>query len=564
MTKLAPEPTFIRVGRRDAQDSGGFDHRTGELRPGFAITEKDVVVDVGCGNGNESLFCAERGAAVIFVDIDAGAVETTANRLAGLGARKLTSLVSDCDPLPLPSRGASKIIAAEVIEHVDDPSRFLRELVRVGKPGAHYLLTAPDPRAEHLQKGLAPDGHFEKPNHIRIIERDAFETMTADAGLTVERHGYYGFHWAIWWMFFWICNVDLASPLHPLLESWSDTWEALLDAPGAAEVRRDLNELLPKSQYIVARKPESVLLSLPLVATARELLQSVKLYLWPPEFNFPSRAGKKDKPEIIAEEPVNTMMTGLQDAAQSGWFNIDRQELFDGFRVTAEDVVLDVGCGTGSYSALCGGWGAHVIFTDMNPGNVASTEERLKQTAARGVTPIIADTTALPLDDASVSRIVSTEMIEHVADPAALLRELARVGKPGALYLLSVPDPVHEGLQRRLAPASYFQKREPGVGKIRGLWGGAQHTIGRDEFERLVADAGLVVEQHRYSGFFWALWFTFFWGCDVDFPGTGHPVLESWTRTWKMVLDHPDGRRVKDRLDAFMPKSQIIIARKPS
>jgi ubiquinone/menaquinone biosynthesis C-methylase UbiE len=258
------------------------------------------------------------------------------------------------------------------------------------------------------------------------------------------------------------------------------------------------------------------------------------------------------------------MMIGLHDAAQSGWFDIDRQELFEGFRVTAEDVVLDVGCGAGSYSALCGGWGAHVIFTDMNPDNVAGTRQRLLQTAARGVTPIVADTTALPLDDASVSRIVSTEMIEHVANPATLLRELARVGKPGALYLLSVPDPVHEGLQRQLAPASYFQKREPGVGKIRGLWGGAQHTIEREEFEHLVTDAGLVVEQHRYSGFFWALWFTFFWGCDVDFPGTGHPVLEGWTRTWKMVLDHPDGRRVKDRLDAFMPKSQIIIARKPS
>jgi SAM-dependent methyltransferase len=239
------------------------------------------------------------------------------------------------------------------------------------------------------------------------------------------------------------------------------------------------------------------------------------------------------------------------------------KELFEGFPIGPEDTVLDVGCGDGNYSTLCGQWGAHVIFTDIDPANVATTGQRLAATAARGTTPIVGDADPLPLADETASKIISTEVLEHVDNPARFLAELARVGKKGALYLLAVPDPVQEGLQRQLAPASFFVRPKPGEGMIRGLSSGHLRTIGRDEFERLVAGAGLIVERRHHSSFYWALWFAFFWICDVDFSAPRHPLLTHWARTWKILLDLPEGHRVKTVLDGFMPKSQIIIARKP-
>jgi SAM-dependent methyltransferase len=164
-------------------------------------------------------------------------------------------VVSDANPLLLPDGVASKIISMEVLEHVDDPAQFLRELVRIGKPGAQYLLTVPDPVAEQLQVGLAPEVYFQKPNHVRIIQRDEFEKMVTDAGLVVERHEYCGFYWSVWWLFFWICKVDLNNASHPLLDNWAKTWEALMDTPNGEHVRRALNDLMPKSQVVIARKP---------------------------------------------------------------------------------------------------------------------------------------------------------------------------------------------------------------------------------------------------------------------------------------------------------------------
>lgn len=251
----APAVDSFHIGLRDALASGWYLQQSDELYRGFVIQAEDVVLDIGCGDGGNSLFCAHRGAHVIVADIDAGKVESTMQRLAGTPARLVQGVVGDANPLALESGVASKVICMEVLEHVDDPAQFLSELVRVGRSGTHYLLSVPDPVQEHLQKKVAPASHFEKPNHIRIIQRDEFETMVSAAGLVIERHEYYGFYWSVWWLFFWVCKVDLSDARHPLLESWARTWETLMDSPNGEQVRSALNDFMPKSQVIIARKP---------------------------------------------------------------------------------------------------------------------------------------------------------------------------------------------------------------------------------------------------------------------------------------------------------------------
>jgi len=244
------------VGLRDSVASGQYNNKTGELYPGFAISAEDIVVDVGCGDGDKAHFCAQRGAAIIFVDSDPGQVGLAGKRLAGSRARSLTPVVSDADPLPLESGIATRVIASEVIEHVDDPVVFLRELVRVGRPGALYLLTVPDPVCEGMQKKLAPPIHFQKPNHIRIIQRDEFVRMATDAGLEIVSQGSHGFYWAMWLLMFWSCKVDISvANQHPLLANWSTTWSALLDTDDGLRVKQAFDEFMPISQYLVARKP---------------------------------------------------------------------------------------------------------------------------------------------------------------------------------------------------------------------------------------------------------------------------------------------------------------------
>ncbi|MNF33864.1 putative S-adenosylmethionine-dependent methyltransferase [compost metagenome] len=239
----------------DTSLSGWFRQETDELFEGFPIRTEDSVLDIGCGDGPFVQFCAQRGAEVIFADIDADKVAAVERALQGSAARAMMPLVTDANPIPLPDARVSKVVAMEVLEHVEDPRQFMSELVRVGRPGAQYLITVPDPLGESVQKELAPPAYFEHPNHIRVFQRDEFERLIEEAGLVIERKAEYGFYWSVWWFFFWACRQDLSPPWHPLLDSWTRTWNLLLSMEDGPRIKQALDRAMPKSQAIIARKP---------------------------------------------------------------------------------------------------------------------------------------------------------------------------------------------------------------------------------------------------------------------------------------------------------------------
>ncbi len=549
------------LGLRDNVADGLFNPDTGELRPGFPVTAEDVVVDVGCGGAIDSIFCAEQGAHVIYVDSNPDEVAIAGTRLANAGARELTPIVSDANPLPLTDGIATRVIASEVLEHVDDPQQFLRELVRVGAPNALFLLAVPDPAAEELQTRLAPPIYFQKPNHVRIIGRSEFARMVTDAGLIIERRGAYGFYWSIWWILFWICRVDISEP-HPLLESWSKTWETLLDMPNGGPARRALNELLPKSQYIVARKAKRIRL----IATIRKLLAgkpAARTQTVAPVSSSHADDCAAASGAPPATDDADRQTIAFHDVVRSAGFDFDQKEIFSALQISDDDAVLDAGCGHGDYSVICGMLGANLTAIDPDPENVAIAARRMAESGVRSFTTLVGGTRPLPLPSANFTKIIAMESLGRDSDPAVFLEELVRVGRPGARYLLSVQDAVQDGLQRRIAPREYFADADFGERTFRGLPCGQIRSFGRDEFERMVLSAGLVVERVESYGFYWALWSIFFWVCNVNVDEPRHPLLAPWAHTWKLVLDSPDGHRVAAQLDNFMPRNRIIVARKP-
>lgn len=244
------------VGLRSARLEGWFNEGNNTVYPGFTISEDDTVLDLGCGDGGIVSFCASAKADIIIADIDSTKVEATRQKLESLPAKSVRALVTDAAPLQLEDSIVSRIICTDVLEHVDDPAGVVAELVRVGKPGARYLLCVPDASAEILQKPVAAEAHYQKPNHIHIFNRDEFRLLVENAGLIVESHELNGFYWALWWFFFWVSEEkDLGNPTHPLLVSWARTWQLLLDTPKGLVLKRELDKHLAKSQVIVARKP---------------------------------------------------------------------------------------------------------------------------------------------------------------------------------------------------------------------------------------------------------------------------------------------------------------------
>ena len=259
--QMAPGAPMMEVdpfylGLRESIFEGWFNNNTDEVYPGMKVSADDTVLDLGCGDGGITSFCAHRGADIVIADIDGNKLETTRQRLQATNAKSVRTLVTDANPLPLPDACMTRVICTEVIEHVDDPVAVLAELVRIGKPGAVYLISVPDASGEYLQKPVAYPNYFEKPNHIRIIERDEFRAMIESSGLVIDRHNPSSFYWAIWWSFYWVCGqTTMHGPWHPLLQAWAQAWELLLHTPNGPRLKQELDKLIAKSQIIVAHKP---------------------------------------------------------------------------------------------------------------------------------------------------------------------------------------------------------------------------------------------------------------------------------------------------------------------
>jgi 2-polyprenyl-3-methyl-5-hydroxy-6-metoxy-1,4-benzoquinol methylase len=132
----------------------------------------------------------------------------------------------------------------------------------------------------------------------------------------------------------------------------------------------------------------------------------------------------------------------LRDAVLDGWFLNDSGELLKGFAITPDDTLLDVGCGEGAATLFAVRQGASVIFTDSEHDKVSELARQVEAKSSRPSLGLVSNSLPLPLADGCASRVVCMEVLEHVDEPEPFMAELARMGRPGALYLLSVPAPV--------------------------------------------------------------------------------------------------------------------------
>jgi len=244
------------IHSRDASRNGWYNGKDYQLFPNFTIDPLDTFVDVGCGDGTACMFAANCGAEVIGVDIDEALMADLAKRLKKSAARQSQALVSDGHPLPLEDAIATRVVCQEVLEHVPDPRQFVSELVRIGKPGARYLLTVPDPVGESIQKKIAPPAYWAPPNHVRIFQREDFSRLVVDSGLRIEKRTRYSYYWAMWWTLFWGANkpVKFGSGETPVLHHWNKLWGHMVSDPNYAKVVDALDDLMPKSQIIIAVK----------------------------------------------------------------------------------------------------------------------------------------------------------------------------------------------------------------------------------------------------------------------------------------------------------------------
>lgn len=149
----------------------------------------------------------------------------------------------------------------------------------------------------------------------------------------------------------------------------------------------------------------------------------------------------------------------------------------------------------------------------------------------------------LPYPENTFDAVILSEVLEHIDDDVAGLREALRVLKPGGIVAITVPnadypfwwDPINRTLE-------YLFGTHISRGPLAGIWANHVRLYTRDQLYDAVASAGFIVEEERA--------FTHY---SLPFIhnlvyGLGKPLLESGVMPEKMAnaanritFDHNDG-----------------------
>jgi ubiquinone/menaquinone biosynthesis C-methylase UbiE len=121
-------------------------------------------------------------------------------------------------------------------------------------------------------------------------------------------------------------------------------------------------------------------------------------------------------------------------AALQRWYEAPLLERLGG-RVTGGRV-LEIGCGRGvGTELLFRRFGARsVVAFDLDPRMVAEARRRLAGYPPDRLGLLVADATAIPVDDAAFDAVFDFAILHHVPDWRAAVREVRRVLRPGGRF----------------------------------------------------------------------------------------------------------------------------------
>lgn len=164
-------------------------NRVGELILKYFPSPQGVrVCDLPCGAGLFSRKLADRGMQVTAMDI--AHVEPfrfdLSRRVLGDANQKL----------PFSDASYDAVVSIEGIEHLENPSLFLRECARILVPGGHLFLTTPNPDSWRSRRYVMTRGHHryfhavtdtvKDSGHLHPVDMVFFRGAAARAGLEIQ------------------------------------------------------------------------------------------------------------------------------------------------------------------------------------------------------------------------------------------------------------------------------------------------------------------------------------------------------------------------------------------
>ena len=196
----------------------------------------------------------------------------------------------------------------------------------------------------------------------------------------------------------------------------------------------------------------------------------------------------------------------------------------------------DIGCGPGVFTRHMSARAKHLVAADID--FECLDRVRLRNQKLGNVEFIVTGADVLPFPDEHLDTILLLEVLEHLVDDSAAVREMSRVLRPGGRLVVSVPVP-------------------PGEVDHDSAWGHKREGYKLSEIVSLLTTNGFEIEKHSFAEFKFsrrAAQAIRWWRNAIRVPA---PIFLAWIA----YLDHFLDSR-KAQTGSQLPATVIVLAKK--
>lgn len=173
------------------------------------------------------------------------------------------------------------------------------------------------------------------------------------------------------------------------------------------------------------------------------------------------------------------------------------ETIFEWVEPKDDSVILDMPCGRGFYlNMLRYVSKARLIGADLDEEVIHKARENVGH--LDGLALLRANIYNLPFPDATFDAVILSEVLEHIDDDVAGLKEAFRVLKPGGVAAITVPnanypfwwDPINKSLETVFG--THISR-----GPFAGIWANHVRLYTPEQLRNTALGAGFVVEKER-------------------------------------------------------------------
>lgn len=227
----------------------------------LAVSPGNRILDIGCGSGRHT--CAayrQKGVRVTGADLKLKNLQEARERLNwhdqlgehGGGIWNLSA--ADVTRLPFPDACFDLVVCSEVLEHIPDHEKAMREIIRVLKHGKPLVVSVPRYLPERICWALSDEYFNANQGHVRIYREKELIDRLKQAGTRLMGHHYaHSIHSPYWWLKCFVGPTRTDSTAVILYHRFL-TWDIMKKPWITRFIDRLLNPVLGKSVVLYLQK----------------------------------------------------------------------------------------------------------------------------------------------------------------------------------------------------------------------------------------------------------------------------------------------------------------------